>query len=82
MEKDPAKDREEFEKRLKSLFIWCDGEFCIKAFKAILNDNTSEISRLKSYIESNEQKISDYLSKWDAAKTYEERRKIVGSVKL
>lgn len=81
MEKDPAKDRIEFEQRLNSIFDWYTPEFSKKANKAFVENDIVEKTNLLSEMNECQEKIDMYLKQWDAAKTEEEKRRVVGSVK-
>ena len=81
MEKDPAIDREEFEKRIKILFEPCKGDFIYRSIHALLNNDLVKIDGMKKRMNECQEKIDMYLKQWDAAKTEEEKRRVVGSVK-
>lgn len=81
MEKDPAVDREEFVIRLKNIFNPCSGKFVEESLHALLTNDLVKIDDMKKRMSDCKDKIDSYLKKWDEAKTEEEKRRVVGSVK-
>jgi len=78
---DPVKDRGEFEKRLKSIFTFDNSFSKEDAINVLIKNDDTKKKEYKEIIESNEKIIQSYLEQWDAAKTYEEKVVVVGSVK-
>lgn len=79
LEKDPSEDREEFERRLKSIF---NMNINIEdAVRALLLNDTVKIAEYASQLQISETKKIDYLAQWDAGVDKAARMNVVGSVK-
>jgi len=82
-EKDPADDRDEFDRRLKSIFDqdMYSQEFIVTALKALLINDQDEITKCKEKAEASNSKIKMYLDEWDAAKDKKTKEQVVSSVR-
>ena len=78
---DPAIDRDEFKKRLNSIFDNRDIFTYEEAIDALLEKNEIKRKELKEKLNGQKEKINGYLADWDAATTYEEKLAVVSSVK-
>lgn len=73
--------KSEFEQNLKQTFCYTclyDLKQCVAA---LLSQDTKAIAEIQAVKAKMDACVSDYLSRYDVAKTDEERIKIVGSVK-
>jgi hypothetical protein len=82
MEKlDPAKDRNEFEKRLKYIFNIEEYFKTQDIINALAKEDRLKKKKYIDMLEKLQKRIDDYLAAWDVATTYEDKRAVVGSVK-
>jgi len=79
--KDPAEDREEFEKRLKSIFDW-KIRVSVDDVMGYIAANGSMNEAHQSVINSCNALVADYLAQWDAVTTHEEKAAVVASVTM
>lgn len=74
-------ERTEFENRLKQIFCYTcqyDLKHCVAA---LLSEDTEAIGEMQAVKAQMEACIADYLNRFDAAETDEDRMAIVGSVR-
>jgi len=76
----PAEDRDEFEKRLKSIFKRENVDTEYEMLEAIIMNNTEKLDEYRTEITTAQAKIDNYLSEWDSAKDNTERMNVISSV--
>lgn len=77
---DPSKDREEFEKRLQ--YLLSKKNVIHDYVEALIDGDTARCDCIRDDRARAKAKLAEYLSQWDAASNLEERKRIVGSVKM
>lgn len=82
LEKDPSKDREEFEKRLIDLFNGLVKIDIRESIRLLILKDEVKIAEVAQKFTDTQLKIDQYLAEWDAASDENAKRAVVNSVKI
>jgi len=81
IEIDPALDKNEFERRIRRTSCWSEYYSPVEVIEALLDNNQNKLQEIRELRTAADNHCNTYLSQWDNAKTEEEKKSLVGSVK-